>query len=168
MKISTSTKHYISLFVIIALSGIYIALIYKGIKNRDIDLNTVSKITSKVENIGEDIRYGSKGRKSKVFFIKLENLQKKLGKYRFSKKYEDLVNLAERGEIVTAYYVENSNKRENVNIALVQLEKNNKVILPKSEYEQQKSILLYIGIVGLLVHGVIIYYFQKKFNKVSS
>ena len=58
---------------------IYIFCIFLGFKRQNIDLSETEKIISIVENRGIDIRYGSKGKKSNVFYIKLKDLNKKLG-----------------------------------------------------------------------------------------
>ena len=52
---------------------IYIFCIYIGFKKQNIDLNKTNKINSIVENRGIDIRYGSKGKKDEVFYIKYLN-----------------------------------------------------------------------------------------------
>jgi len=163
MKLSSKTKHIASNVFIFLFSFIYILSIKIGFEERNIDLKKNNKATSVVEHFGIDIYYGSKGTKSNVFYIKLKDLNRKIGVYRFSKNYDDLLKLVKVGETVTIYYRDNSNETENVNIDLIQLENKTQVLIPKSEYEKKKSSLLYIGIGGIIAHAFIFYYNRKKY-----
>src|SRR5690554_2195372 len=89
---------------------IYIFCIFLGFKRQNIDLSETEKIISIVENRGIDIRYGSKGKKSNVFYIKLKDLNKKLGVYRMSNNYGDLIKKINIGDQLTIFYYENSNQ----------------------------------------------------------
>jgi hypothetical protein len=142
---------------------LYIFCIYLGFKKQNIDLNTTNKIISIVENRGIDIRYGSKGKKDDVFYIKLENYDKKLGVYRMSKNYEDLIKKINIGDELEIYYYENSNRTENVNIDLIQVERKDTILIDKSEFEGKKRFLIYIGIGGIIANIIILVYNRKKF-----
>ena len=136
-----------------------------GFEKQKIDLKKTKKITSTVEHCGIDFLRSSKGQKSNVFCIKLKDLDEKIGVYRFSKKYDELLNSINKGDTITAYYIGKFNRTENVNIDLVQIEKNKKVLLDKSEYEKKGSLLIYIGFGALIAHGVILYHYRKNYLK---
>jgi hypothetical protein len=144
---------------------IYIFCIYLGYKKQKIDLSETYKTISIVENRGIDIRYGSKGKKDKVFYIKLKDLNKKLGVYRMSKNYDDLIKKINIGDELTVFYYGNSNQTENVNIDLIQVERDNIVLIDKSEFENKERFLIYVGIAGIIVNILILNYNRKKYFK---
>ena len=147
---------------------LYGFLIRVGINKQNIDLLKLDNLKSIVENRGTDFRLGSKGRKTKVFFIKLEDLDKRLGIYRMSYTYDDLINKINVGDTLNVYYKQNSNKSENINIDLIQIEKNGKIIIDKKEYEKKESSLIFIGAGGILSNILIWYYSRKKYLKSKS
>ncbi|WP_431242596.1 hypothetical protein ACQ9BO_22735 [Flavobacterium sp. P21] len=65
-----------------------------------------------------------------------------------SKDYNDLLQKINIGDKVKVYYQANSNEDENINIDLIQLEKDGKIIIDKIEYEQKEGSLLYIGLIA--------------------
>lgn len=137
-------------------------LVFLGFKNQNIDLTKADKITGIVEDHGIDLKYGSKGQTSDVFFIKLKQVNKKLGIYRMSNNYDDLIALINTGDQLTLYYYENEDQRENVNINLIQIERNNKVLINKSEFENKQSIGIYVGIGGLIATFLYFIYNRKN------
>jgi hypothetical protein len=165
MKLSKRIKHILENIVLILFSFIYVFVIQIGLEKQNINLEKTSKATNVVENSGIGIHYGSKGIKSNVFFIKLKNIEEKFGVYRFSKNYNDLLQLVKIGDTITLYFNEDSYKKRNINIDLIQIEKKNKIILPKSEYEKKEGSLIYIGIAGLVANAIIMYYNRKKYLK---
>jgi hypothetical protein len=162
MKISDKVK---LIFGFTFFTLLYIFCIYLGLKKQNIDLNKTNKIISIVENRGIDIRYGSKGKIDEVFYIKLENYDKKLGVYRMSKNYEDLIKKINIGDKVKIYFYENSNRTENVNIDLIQVEKKDTILIHKSEFEGKSRFLIYVGIGGIIANIIILVYNRKKFFK---
>ena len=46
------------------------------------------------------------------------------------------------------YYKPSSNKTENINIDLIQVEKEGYILINKTEYEKKESALIYIGLIG--------------------
>ncbi|UMY64661.1 MULTISPECIES: hypothetical protein [unclassified Flavobacterium] len=162
MKLSQKSKYFLSSTLLIALSFLYVLLIKIGIDKQNIDLEKVNRISGVVEHSGIDIHYGSKGRTSDVFYIKLKYLDEKVGVYRFSGKYEDLLQLVKAGDSITVYVSGKANRRENVNSNVIQIEKGTEVLLSKTEYENKESTLVYIGIGGLISHAIIFYYNRKK------
>ncbi len=167
MKINKSTEHIVLVIVLLILSSLYIFVARIGYKKQNINLNSLTKITSIVKNKGEDSHVSTKGN-AKVFFVELENLNKKLGVYRMSRNYENLLSRINIGDTITACYIQNNNKTENVNIDLVEIEKNGKIILPKSEYQKKESTLIYIGIFGIIANLYIYYRYLKKNKKLKS
>lgn len=153
------------IFGFLFFTTLYIFCIYLGYKKQNIDLNKTQKINGIVENRGIDIRYGSKGTKDEVFYIKLENLNKKLGVYRMSKDYDDLIKKINIGDELTLFYYRNSNLRENVNIDLIQVERGNTILIDKSVYENKESFLMYVGVLGIIVNILILNYNRKKYFK---
>jgi hypothetical protein len=167
MKSSPKSNFIVSTTFLILLSFIYIFLIKIGFEKQNIDLRNTKKVTSIVEDCGIDIHRGSKGKIKKVFYVKLKDIDEKIGVYRFSKKYNDLINTIKNGDKITVYYIGKIRPRENVNIDLIQVEKNKKVLLEKSEYEKKESSLIFIGIGGLIAHAIIFYYSRKKYLKTA-
>jgi hypothetical protein len=165
MKLSPKSNYILSTSFLILFSFLYIFLIKIGFEKQNIDLKNTEKVISIVEDCGIDFHRSSKGQKSDVFYIKLKDLDEKIGVYRFSKKYDELLNSIKKNDTITAYYIGKLNGRENVNIDLVQIEKNKKVLLEKSEYEKKEGSLIYIGFGALIAHGIILYYSRKKYLK---
>ena len=128
-------------------------------------MSETKKIISIVENRGIDIRYGSKGKKDEVFYVKLKDLTKKLGVYRMSKNYDDLIKKINIGDQLTIFYYGNSNQTENVNIDLIQVERDNLILVDKSEFENKECFLIYVGIAGIIVNILILNYNRKKYFK---
>lgn len=165
MKSSDRSGFIFSIIFITLLSVLYGFLVKIGLDKQNINLKKVQKATNIVEHFGIDLHYGSKSRKSNVFYIKLKDLNEKVGVYRFSKDYGDLLSLINDGDRITVYYYQNSNERENVNIDLIQIEKENKILLHKSEYENKERTLIFVGIAGIISNIIILYYSRKKYFK---
>jgi len=102
-----------------------------------------------------------------MFFIYLDNLRnQKLGVYRFSKNYSDLDNSLLIGDTVTVFFIDRPDKGENINIDLIQLNKNEKVILDKLEYDnKEKRFLVLMIIVGIVSIGLSYLYFKRLILK---
>jgi hypothetical protein len=144
---------------------VYVFVIYIGIEKQNINLEKTIKFTNTVENFGVDYHYPNRGAKSAVFYLKLKDLDQKLGVFRMSKNYNNLLKLFKVGDMITVFYFGNSNKKENVNIDLVQIERSGKTLLSKSEYEKKESFLIYIGIGGLIINFFIIKHYRRKYLK---
>ena len=83
------TKHLLSSILFASTSILYFFLAYIGYGKQNIDLTEIANYENVITNKGIGIRYGSKGKESEVFFIKLKGLEEKLGIYRMSKNYDD-------------------------------------------------------------------------------
>lgn len=143
-------------------SLVYFFLAYVGFQKQNIDLVEYETITSEVVDKGVDFRYDSKG-KSECFYIQLRDVNRKLGVYRMTKNYDDLLSIFEIGDTVTAYYRSNNNDHEKINIDLVQVEKEGNILLDKKEYERKESLLIYIGtFFGVLTLLLSYLYYKRK------
>jgi len=105
MKLGPKSNYILSTSFLILFSFLYIFLIKIGFEKQNIDLKKTNKVTSIVEQYGIDFHRSSKGQKSNVFYIKLKNLDEKTGVYRFSKKYDELLNSIKKGDTITVYYI---------------------------------------------------------------
>ncbi|SKB64362.1 hypothetical protein SAMN05660477_00452 [Soonwooa buanensis] len=141
-------KHTLSSILFASTSLLYFLLAYIGYGKQNLDLSEYSQYQNTIINKGIGIHYESKGRKSQVFYIALNNLDEKLGIYRMSKNYDDLLDKIKIGDSIKVYYRPNSNEKENINIDLVQVEKNGKILISKNEYENKESALIYIGLIA--------------------
>ena len=68
------------------------------------------------------------------------------------------------GDKVKVYYRPSSNERENINIDLIQVEKDGQVLIGKEEYEKKESSLIYIG----LIAGIGTLFMAYRFYKYGS
>jgi hypothetical protein len=125
------------------------------------NLAQLNKFTGEVISKGEKTRYSK--RNAKVFYVSLKGLPQTLGVYRMSKDYEDLLRGVNRGDVLTVYFrTDHSNE---INIDLVQIEKEGKIVLNKKEFEAKESSLIFIGLIGGLAFvGLSIYNYKKYFN----
>ncbi|MFT3843805.1 MAG: hypothetical protein QM725_02035 [Lacibacter sp.] len=163
-----NSKRTINAVILFLTSFIYFFLAYKGYKKQHIDLSDCDRIVSMIIDKGVGYRYGSKG-KSKCFYIELSGVDKKLGVYRMRKNYDDLIKLFNVGDTVRAYFRNNSNQQENINIDLVQVEKGNQILLPKKEYERKEGSLIYIGLTfGILTVILSFLYYKGRILRHSN
>lgn len=147
-------------------AGLFSALLflvsYIGYEKQNIDLSKQNQYEEIIIDKGIGIHYGSKNQKSNVFFITLKNLNENLGIYRISNDYKDLLQKVNIGDKVKVYYEELSSTSENININLIQVEKDGKIIISKNEYEKREGSLFYIGLIGGLVFLYITYRYLKS------
>jgi hypothetical protein len=168
MKLSKNSKHILKTFLVLLSSIIYFFLAYIGYKNSNINLNQIDSKIGIVEKVGITQRIGTKGEKAKVFFIQLDNVEEKLGVYRMSKNYNNLIQNIKIEDKIKVYFKSKIDKRENVNIDLVQIEKGGKIILLKNEFENKQSFLIYIGLffgIGTVIYSQL--YYMKKLKWIN-
>ena len=79
-----------------------------------------------------------------------------------SRNYNDLLAEVKEGDVLTVYYKRNTSNR--INIDVVQMEKNGRIILSKSEFEKKESSLILLTLIaGLLFVAGAIYNYKKYF-----
>ena len=159
-----NTKRISYSVLLASTSLIYFFLAYLGYKEQNLDLSDYDRYENIITHKGIGIHHGSRGRKSNVFCISLEGLDEKLGIYRMSRKYNDLLEKVNVGDRVKVYYRKNAEK-DNINIDLIQVEKDGKVLISKDEYEKKESALIYIGLIagfGTLFMTYRFYRFGKR------
>ena len=160
MGLRTRTKFTIYSIIIFLTSGIYFSLAYIGFSSQSIDIKTLDKFTGRVNERGVADRKSSK-HTSSVFYLTIEGLPETLGIYRMEKNYSGLITTIQPGDIVTVYYMSKSTG-ENINIDLVQIEKDGQVIVDQNEFKKKNSFLIYIGLIGgLFSVGLSIWYYNK-------
>ena len=155
------TKHLLCSILFASTSVIYFFLAYIGYEDQNLDLSKCDQYENIVTDKGIGIHYGSRGRKSNVFFLSLKNLDEDLGIYRMSKNYNDLLEKINVGDRVKVYYRKSSNEKENINIDLIQVEKDGKILISKDEYEKKESSLIYIGLIAGIVTLIMAYGYFK-------
>ena len=161
-------KRYIGTLVLLLSSLLYFFLAYKANLKLLKNLTEYEKLSGLIVDKGIDFRYGTRGRKSKCFYIYLDNLRnQKLGVYRFSKNYSDLQASLNVDDSVTVYFIDKPDKGENINIDLVQIEKSNLIVLPKQEYDNKEKrffiLMIIVGLVSVLLSYL--YFTHKIFKK---
>ncbi|MDR2909750.1 MAG: hypothetical protein LBV47_00035, partial [Bacteroidales bacterium] len=75
--------------------------------------------------------------------------------------YDDLLEEINKGDLLKVYYKSNDNRTENVNIDLIQIEKDGLILYDKKEYARKESALIYLGLIGALLTYVIVYRYYR-------
>jgi hypothetical protein len=145
MRILKTIVYY---FFALLLMGVFSLLVLKGYKNQEIDISKLNKHSGRVNSIGVAERNSSKQR-AQVFYLKLQGLEQTLGVYRMSKNYDDLLSKVSKNDFLTVFFIDDVTS--DINIDLVQIEKDGHILLAKSEYENKESFLIWIGIIGIIV-----------------
>jgi hypothetical protein len=84
-----------------------------------------------------------------------------LGVYRSSKEYSSLKRDINIGDTVKVYY--KSGGHEDVNINLIQIERGDRIVLDKKEYEEKQTFLIWIGaLASILTFLVGLWHFRKN------
>lgn len=159
MGLRTRTKFTIYSIIIFLTSWIYFFLAYKGFSSQSIDIKTLDKFTGRVSERGVADRRSSKH--IKRFYLTIDGLSETLGIYRMEKNYSELIDKIQPGDIVTVYYLGKTTD-ENINVDLVQIEKDGQIIVDESELKMKELTLIYIGLIGgLFSVGLSIWYYDK-------
>lgn len=160
---TSNNKHILISISILLFSMIYFFGAYIGYKHQNIVLSDLSNHIGLVENTGETYRIGSKGLRSLVFFVDLKGLNQRLGIYRRNNDYEDLHRRIKYSDEIKVYY-EAHKSNENINIDLIQIEKEGIVIYSKKEYEKKESVLIWIGLIMGFFNILYSWFFYNKIN----
>jgi hypothetical protein len=120
----------------------------------------LDKFTGRVSERGTTDRRSSKITTT-VFYLTIDGLTQPLGIYRQEGNYKELVDEIQPGDIVTVYYIGKSADSD-INIDLVQIEKNGQIIVDQKEFKKKESFLIYIGLIaGLFSVGLSVWYYNK-------
>ena len=144
---------------ILLISSLFFSLAIKGIRIQNLDLLEVDKHLGEVISTGETLGTGK--RKAMVFFVTLKGLPQMLGVYRMSRNYNDLLEEVKEGDLLTVYY--NRGSSNQINIDVIQIEKNGRIILPKSEFEKKYFNLIPLGLIAGLLFVALAFYNYKKY-----
>jgi len=158
------TTHLLKSIFFASTSILYFILACSGYEKQNLDLTKYAQYENVVTDKGIDFHYGRYGRKSNVFYISLDGLDEDLGIYRMSKKYDDLLEKINIGENVKVFYQKSSNKSNNINIDLIQVEKDGQILISKGEFEKKHSFVIYIGLIAGLGTLFLAYRFYKYGN----
>lgn len=157
-------KVEIKSLLIFLTSSIYFLLAYKGYKDQNIELETLSHKIGKIDYVGiDDYRIGSKGWKSKILSFMIDSSPREFGVYRQNKNYNDLVDKIKLGETIKIYYKDQ--KSNHAIIDVVQIEKGGEVILSQFEFEKKQSYLIWIGLIagiGTIMFAIYYYVLNSK------
>ena len=157
----------IGLFFLILGLGLFLMLTYIGYDNQKVNLNDYRTYENIVTEKGTGLRYDNRKKNSKVFYVKIKDLDKKVGVYRMFKNYDKLLNDINIGDKLKVYYKPNNYKKENINIDVIQIEKGKNVILNKDEYQTKYRILMIMGILASL-YMILMIFSLLKYGKVEN
>lgn len=160
MRLKEKAKRIFTTIFILSTSLIYFLVIHIGYSKQNIDLSREVQYTGEVVDCG--IGYAKDDKKSEVFYLSIRGLRETLGIYRMTKNYDDLLGKVQKGDLVKVYYRPQRGKVDEINIDLIQLDKNGQVIIPKIEYENKESSLIYIGLIGVCITFYIAYRHYTK------
>ena len=106
-------------------------------------------------------RGGKAASKTPVFFVKIKNshIIFSYSQSLFNRNYEEIINKLKKGDSVRIYH-EGFDKRQNT-VNIIQLEKNDTVIISKTSFNNKEAILLIWFCLFLLIFLLIIYMFVK-------
>lgn len=154
-------KNRLTALVLFLSSGLYLWFAWSAYQTQFIELDQLDKYEGIVVDRGTTQQKAGK-RMSTVFYIQLEGLDETLGIYRMGGGYYGLVQQLQPGDLVTVYYISRPALKK-VNIDLVQLEKDGRVIIDANEYKKKESALIYICLIGIVLSvGIGIYYLRKN------
>lgn len=137
-------------------------MVWGGLSQQNIDLDETLELKGVITNKGIDNYIGRKGEKTKCFFIELNNLDHKVGVKRWFKGYDDLINTINIGDTVTINYFDRYNPNKNINIDLLQIKKQEVILLRKTEYEKGKMVYVYVGIFALIINFYLFHLTTKR------
>jgi len=167
MWLRTRTKFTIYSIIIFLTSGIYFFLAYIGFSHQLLDIKTLDRFSGRVIERGVADRKSHKNTSS-VFYVTIEGLSETLGIYRMEKDYSGLIDKIQPGDTITVYFL-GKVIDENINIDLVQIEKDGQVIVHGSEFKKKHLSLIYAGLIcGLFSVGFSIWYYNKHVGRRST
>ncbi|MCK7590573.1 hypothetical protein M0G43_08315 [Subsaxibacter sp. CAU 1640] len=130
---------------------------YIDFTKQDIDLRDYTKISGLVSETG----VGDNDSGYKSFQFSLVNYKQKLGVYRTSKRYQNLLYSIKVGDSVSVYLIDKSTT-ESINTDVIQIENSTGVILDKEEFEKRHRIGMYVALIGGMLMSILIYFSYKR------
>ena len=87
---------------------------------------------------------------SKIFYFKVFQSKENFAVYRITKNYEELNNEINIGDKIKVYFQPSNPNSKDYNLDVIQIEKQNKVILKKSDNTIKYTIIMITGILAAL------------------
>ena len=135
-----------SLFLIFIGFSLFTLLAFIGYDNAAEKLSDYKQIENKV--IKTDIVKSDKN--SKIFNLKILGSEENFGIYKMTKDYSNLEKNIKVGDIIKIYFKPSNSKSKNYNFDVVQIEKENKILLNQNDYRIKNYILMSVGILAAL------------------
>ena len=161
MKLSDKQHYIFSQIFVSFILLLFLLAFFSGLKDHNIDLLKTKKKSGIVENFETETHLRNKGRKSTDFYIKFIGLEKKLKVSRVLGNYDDLIEIIKKGDALTIYCDENKK-----DFSIIEIRKDDETILSKSEDEHSSSIILILGVFGIISCLYIIYKIKKQYRKI--
>lgn len=133
-------KKILGSFFLILVLGLFLLLTFIFYDKQRLSLEDLNVYENVVMQRGTT----SSEKDQKVFYFKLYGLEEKMGVYRKFKNYDNLLNNINVGDRLKIYYIPTFDKRENINIDVVQIDKNEENILSKSEYQIKYRLMMIV------------------------
>lgn len=136
---------------------------FKMIMTTMINMEDTSKISGIVDNCGitnkSSIVSGRFKVDSDIFFIKINSNDQIFGVYNKEKDYSDLTDLIKIQDSISINYIETSDK---LNIDVLQIEKDNKVIYEFDKFKSKERIGGFIALIGGFLMLILVIYGHRK------
>jgi hypothetical protein len=157
------SKRLLNIIVCIVASLCWFLAAYHSFLDQNIDLSKYTKTTSVIieKGIGTHHSTGKYGGDANCFYMRISDYPEKLGVYRSSGSYQDLLDKFKIGDTVTAYFNSHYYQVELMNIDLFQVEQNGEVLLSKKEMEKKAIGLNYIFSIFGFIFLIMAYLYYK-------
>ncbi len=165
-KIIKRIGNYLAAFFI-AMCCIFAGIF--AIKTSKLNLSEVDVFVGKVVEKGiagkNSSVSGKANLKLNVYYLRLQGLDQVLGTYNPKGDYEKLNQNIQIGNTLKVYF-KKSYKINEVNTNTFQIEKNNRILLSKDDYQFREGIAGYIMIIGgIVIIGIALYQDRKYYWK---
>jgi hypothetical protein len=171
-KIPKTFKHFFNLFSGILLSACCFFVSYLTFKNGWTDLSKVDKFEGIITEKGITTHETStSGRKritlsKQTFYLKLQGLNQILAVYNPRENYNHLDNSLHINDTIKVFY-NHSSLVDKLNLETFQIEKNNKKILNRDDFQGRERIAFYIGFIGGILLLYMVYFQNKEYNRLN-
>ena len=137
-------KKIINIFAVIFGLSLFSVLTYTFYKNASKNLSDYSLIESNVIDKGITKSKNDKD----IFYLQLSNIEKKFSNYSMTQNYNELNNQINIGDNIKIYF-EESNSLENKYFEIIQLEKENQILI---NHNKHKFIYYGLAFLSLLAN----------------